>query len=273
VWDSETSDVVIRGGERQMPHTHISDNLPCMDRRIYVHDEAFRCGCDRASSEWTDELVPALAACQAWRIAYHHVSGATEIGMVDQDAARAVLRELRPRLMDVLDRALRNTGVRAINSGREGNRITRMLREDESINATCFDSGYWTFATGSEAAERMYGDHEPLRQLASRVANGDGPEDLTLLRGNSVCYPCSTSAVRDMEPWARWPWTPPSSEEWQQSVRAHRRAVGETVYLVITEHPWQGTKPVDQRRLGADVYRAIAGRSLTSGMEAGRQDA
>jgi hypothetical protein len=62
----------------------------------------------------------------------------------------------------------------------------RLIEQDEQIIASCSDSGYYTFATGLGASDRMFADDEPIPSLQKSLNRGDGPPDLTMIRGNSL---------------------------------------------------------------------------------------
>jgi hypothetical protein len=55
-----------------------------------------------------------------------------------------------------------------------------VLRPGEEIVDTCFQDDYYTFATGPEAAKRMFRDRVPMGKLKARVDSGKEP-DLTII--------------------------------------------------------------------------------------------
>ncbi|MEM1009895.1 MAG: hypothetical protein AAGJ35_12935 [Myxococcota bacterium] len=66
-----------------------------------------------------------------------------------------------------------------------------VLRANEEIVASCFDDNYYTFATSSDAANRMYEDNEPIKNLRRMLEEEPSHElvaDLTLVRGNRLLW-------------------------------------------------------------------------------------
>ncbi|MDX3579190.1 hypothetical protein [Streptomyces sp. FL07-04A] len=61
-----------------------------------------------------------------------------------------------------------------------------MLSADENIVASCAEAGYYTYATSRSAANRMFADDVPLKELRQQAVTGSAPGDLTLIHGRSL---------------------------------------------------------------------------------------
>ncbi|MFE7797714.1 hypothetical protein [Nocardia sp. NPDC057440] len=69
---------------------------------------------------------------------------------------------------------------------RDRGAVWPVLQPEEGVIATCTEAGYYTFATGEAAAERMFADHVPMGELQQLLAAGRGPGDLTIIKGRSL---------------------------------------------------------------------------------------
>lgn len=69
--------------------------------------------------------------------------------------------------------------------------VRGILEESEVVSATCYEAGYYTYATGVSAAARMYADRQALRVLRAKFAQNslsDDGDDLTVIRGWSLLF-------------------------------------------------------------------------------------
>lgn len=148
-------------------------------KRLYIHDYSFQ-SVSPFALETRDRVTRGLMCGKVMRIVDHHLEGAGEIGLIAPNEVQRVQNHLRRRLYGDLGDLLK-TLVLSIRA--EG---PALLMPGDSVVATCFDSGYWTFATSSSAASRMFADNEPLRRLYREVVARTGPSDLTMIRGRCL---------------------------------------------------------------------------------------
>jgi hypothetical protein len=176
-------------------------------RRLYVHDESFRVLTGDPGAE-PSEVATSLAGAKAMRVAEHHLDSAASVGVLDRQTARAAIESLAPALYGPITQLLRATVEFASPVRDRGPRS--LLGPFEQVVSSCFDSGYWTFATTPLAADRMHADHAPLRGLYAEHRAGTGPSDLTMIRGPrlrataSVGPVSSRLAVESSLPLAAW---------------------------------------------------------------------
>ncbi len=152
-------------------------------RRIYIHQHSFRY-LALQSNEVAAEVLAALAAVKAGRLVFHHlVDAGAELGLLSADVASNARRLIRTNLYSRMTTLLRSTGYRS-RYPPAFHAFSPVLDETESVVASCAESGYMTYATSAKAAERMYADSVSLAQLSRAAARGEGPADLTILRGS-----------------------------------------------------------------------------------------
>jgi hypothetical protein len=63
-----------------------------------------------------------------------------------------------------------------------------VLAPRESIVASCFEAGYYTFATGIDASKRMFAETGSLHAERAAIRRGAGPTDLELINGQSLAW-------------------------------------------------------------------------------------
>jgi hypothetical protein len=149
-------------------------------RRIYVHEFSFQQLAARCPSH-RHQILVSLASAWTKRIVGHHLEAASDIGAVDQRAAQEISDFLHQWWASQTAQLFRRIAHRLPSGERRP-----LLTQDEDLVATCFESGYYTFATSALAAQRMFDDHEPLHELYASLSSGNGPEDLEMIRGDRL---------------------------------------------------------------------------------------
>lgn len=160
-------------------------------RRVYVHAHSLKqvCLSDRKAGE---EIIAAMIGVGVKKRLFNRLvqDGQLLLGL-DEDA----LVPVRTRITDLdgtnLSRTLKRVRVQPVLNGRTRQHTpwVPLIGPHEEVAASCFDDNYYTFATDWPAAERMYADHVPIKELRRLIA--EAPEDprvddLTLVRGNRL---------------------------------------------------------------------------------------
>lgn len=163
----------------------MSRPTPTSGRRIYVHQDSLA-HVAQANLTLASQVTFALHATTVLKSINHHVSDqGVQLGLVRSSYARSLQDSARRAWGDPMTRLLRGLVYRPADPSRWGE-VDLVLGLAESVVATCSDSGYLTFATDEAAADRMFADHQPLRELATSVNSGSGPADLTMVRGRNL---------------------------------------------------------------------------------------
>jgi hypothetical protein len=158
-----------------------SRNQPAAGRRIYVHQHALRF-LATADEGLCGRLCASLADVRATKMIHHQTEMALELGLI----SRRLAEELNQLFgWGQLTDLFREIIYRPAFPKRPAQAIA-LLGPDEQIIASCSEAGYYTFATGDLAAERMFADHEPIPSLQRSLSAGAGPHDLTMLRGRCL---------------------------------------------------------------------------------------
>jgi hypothetical protein len=158
-------------------------------RRIYIHEHSFTILAATGPDERT-AVASLLAESWIFRIALHHISSNQLIGALTTREEEVATEALRARY-----RAVSTPILAAILFKAPGRRPTPLIDKDERVHATCFDSGYYTFATDQASACRMYADAVPLRHLYSAYSQGAGEPDLTMGRGRCLAWSGTVSTA------------------------------------------------------------------------------
>ncbi len=152
-------------------------------RRIYVHEDSFR----HLAFQGKDSavLVYRMAAqVSLLKIIYHQVlEDGVHLGNVSKRAAERLVGLLEEKWSDAASRTLKE--LRYV-FARVEESSEPVLNVDESIAATCYFDRYYTFATGPEAAERMYRDQSSIPEILRKKESGLDYQDLVLIRGASL---------------------------------------------------------------------------------------
>lgn len=154
-------------------------------RRIYIHTYSL-CALarqDRPMALWVTQV---LARIRAARIVQHHlIDQASHLGILSADISLKIHSFCSPAWAAELTQLLRAVGYRP-SVPRDRSAFLRVLDQEEEAVMSCYDQGYYTFATSESAAERMFSDVEPISQLAASLKAGTGPKDLVLIRGQCL---------------------------------------------------------------------------------------
>jgi hypothetical protein len=150
-------------------------------RRFYVHGESI------AEMAATNETWAWLASCafanaSTARVVGHHAQNSIELGLMRPEVADRLTNPVKSTRNKQLRDLLKITGHKP-NIPYRPEPILPLLLPGEDIEATCWADGYYTFATGPGAAERMFADEVPMRALRRSIGAGEGPHDLTIVSG------------------------------------------------------------------------------------------
>lgn len=157
-------------------------SYPADGRRIYLHNYSLRC-LARHSVDLAEQLTSLLAEVRAAKIVHHHVVElGVELGLVREPVADQFFQSEWKAKLSAFFRSL---GYRP-SFPADKSLFLRLIDPGEQIIASCSDSGYYTFATGVSASDRMFADDVPIPTLQKSLNRGDGPADLTMIRGNSL---------------------------------------------------------------------------------------
>jgi hypothetical protein len=184
-------------------------------RRLYIHQYSLTSVILEGGPSAAALIVGGLARTAVTKIVHHNVvADGVALGLIDNSLATEIDQRMAETSEGVLTAGLRSLSLRGHRAGRR--RGSSLLSPDEVVVASCMDSGYFTFATGREAAVRMYADTCALRPLRGAVNQGRGPDDLHVIKGRSLRFTPSGSigphltleqawqgAVRDAERSAR----------------------------------------------------------------------
>jgi hypothetical protein len=156
-----------------------------LGRRIYIHKMTFRSLAlqRRDSAEW---VTKALASIRAARVVRHHLMDqAMNYGLLDSRISNEAYRPFEHTWKNDFTALLRAVGYRP-SVPRNRSLFRPVLEVDEQVIASCYDEGYYTFATTEAAAERMFSDSEPISLLNRTLSVGSGPCDLVIIRGRCL---------------------------------------------------------------------------------------
>lgn len=154
--------------------------MPADGRRIYIHREALG---DMARQDRRQAFATsrALAEIRLAKIVHHHlVDNGVDIGAVRAATANIILPITVGTRQTGVTNFLRDVTYVPKLPWKEDARLP-VLSPDEKVVDTCFQDGYYTFATGPGAAERMFEDRVPMPELKLSLAAGQGPGDLTII--------------------------------------------------------------------------------------------
>lgn len=244
-----------------------SERGPDGGRRLYVHDDSLRYLVGAGAP--ADAVIMALASARAMRVASHFLDTACEIRLVQPETAQATLASLGDALYapitQVLAQIWRLPGN--ILSSRTRPLLAPLLSPRDRVVASCFASGYWTFATSIEAGWRMYADDDSFGVALSSSAIDKAMADLTIVRGRQISWGDSPvipqkKALREEIPVTEWR-------------RRHNAAAGEVSFLVqrLIEEQLRatgeeaGTLAVDVSRCVARLWLPVLGASSSASVQ------
>jgi hypothetical protein len=153
-------------------------------RRIYIHEYSFQ-ALARTSEAAARLVFSTLATVIVDKIAYHHLDQANDLGIVSHNCGDHLCEAMGRAADDDLSTALQQIVFRPAGPA-ERHGAYPLLLKHEQIVATCFEAGYYTFATGKQAADEMYAETGSLRAERAQLRAGHGPDDLTLIKGDSL---------------------------------------------------------------------------------------
>lgn len=162
------------------------DLVEAVGRRIYIHEQALAhlASRGRQAAEMVFSTVARIAVIKA---IHHQVSqDGVMLGLISEEKAAEILEAFESEWSDVATACLRGMGSANPNEDRE---IAPLLRDDESVVATCYFSNYYTFATGQEMAEKMYRDESSVAEIRQQMLSGTDYQDLSLISGGKGLLP------------------------------------------------------------------------------------
>ena len=149
-------------------------------RRVYIHKGAFEDVATRSKRSAYD-TSRVLAKVRLAKAVHHHlVDNGVELGAVRSEVVDAILPLTVGERSGDVSRYLRRLTYTPKLPWREYPRLPVLL-PDEEVADTCYQDGFYTFATGPGAAERMFEDRVPMPELKESIASGKGPDDLTII--------------------------------------------------------------------------------------------
>jgi len=160
-------------------------------RRVYIHAHSLKqiCLSDRRAGE---EILSAMIGVGVKKRLFNRL---VQDGQILLGLPEDILAPVQQRIGSLDGTSLSNTLKRLhyfpATNGKTLNAVSAvaLFNADEEVVASCFDDNYYTFATDRAAADRMYADHVPIKDLRRLLAEApDDPRvfDLTLVRGNRL---------------------------------------------------------------------------------------
>ncbi|MCC7347800.1 MAG: hypothetical protein IT538_10435 [Variibacter sp.] len=156
-------------------------------RRIYMHVLTFRWLAATRPERAVAVVSPLLAASALKRVHHLMQDELLPLRHLTPQAARRVQEMLGSRYGKVLTGLLGTLGWAPRDPKRRYD-ILPVLAEGEQICASCFDGGYYTFATTEDAARRMFADAVPMRSLRAQAGRGGTDQELTIISGRAVVW-------------------------------------------------------------------------------------
>jgi len=203
-------------------------------RRVYVHAHSLKqvCLSDRKAGE---EIIAAMIGVGVRKRLFNRLvqDGQMLLGLDEE-----TLVPVRMRIGDLdgtnLSRTLRRVRYQPVLNGktRQDTPWIPLFDTGEEVVASCFDDNYYTFATDWDAADRMYADHVPIKELRHLMAQQPADPrvaDLTLVRGNRL----TLTAIEPPNPAERAPHserlTPRDLQHVAQSAQGKVSALAESL--------------------------------------------
>lgn len=149
-----------------------------MGRRLYIHRNSFDF-LSHQDVEICNAVEGALGRVRVMKLIRHYCyDNWIPLGLIakqDAEMAEGPFHDAFENLTKLLREVDHETVA--------GGCVVRVLDNGDAIVSSCYEGGYFTFATDPASAEAMYEDHVPLAELWSDVRVGSGPTDLTMTRG------------------------------------------------------------------------------------------
>ncbi|HYI61040.1 MAG TPA: hypothetical protein VEW93_04465 [Acidimicrobiales bacterium] len=157
-------------------------------RRLYVHEDAFKALITDCPDQ-REATLRALGLALASRVAGHHLIDAGEaVGLVPDRAFSAEVGTLAAAATAALTELFRGVALSPVDPARYGSTVP-LLAPEEAVVAHCWESGYFTFATGDEAARVMFAEVGSLRQLRRALRRDPAiAADLELVSGQHSLF-------------------------------------------------------------------------------------
>ncbi len=161
------------------------------ERRFYIHEDSFSALISRHPSI-AEPVGRALAAAVASRVVRHHlIDSGEDLGLVDPGTfsglAARLEQQATARLTDLFHGL-----VFAPAEPEQHMSTAAVLAPEERVDALCWESGYFTFATGPTAAQIMFEETGSLRALRKAVREDPAcATNLNLITGRRSLFPRS----------------------------------------------------------------------------------
>jgi hypothetical protein len=159
---------------------------PLAGRRLYVHERSLhrlafvsRCA--------AHDVYTCLARISVLKTIHHQVRhDGVCLGLIAAGPAERVLERLRDTWSDRISRWFHRIRVWARRRPGSPRAAEPLLRPAEAVVASCYFAGYYTFATGCYAADRMYRDQRDIAELRRRLVERSSEGDLALVSGRLI---------------------------------------------------------------------------------------
>jgi|GEM_PF-5054422 len=243
----------------------IVDREATSGRRIYVHQDSFIDLASR-SRESAHFIFSSLALTNATKIAHHHLGDAVDLGILSEGASRGIMRALEAGSTDRLTDMMHRIGYR---SPERYNDFFPLLGEDERIVSSCSESGYFTYATGEGASERMFAEKGSLRQERSDIRSGTGPDDVTMIKGRVLALldpnlPTGPDTARSYFPKGNGSATVDVSELDEIKGDVRTRVLSDLASTIRSAYPWDADNE-EHARILQDLFASVT-IGLTKGI-------
>jgi len=155
---------------------------PLAGRRLYIHERSFQqLALGSHGTAW--DVYTCLARISVLKTIHHQVRhDGVCLGLIAEGSAESVLEHLRTAWSTRISSWFRRLSVRT-RRPRLLPAPGSLLRLGESVVASCYFAGYYTFATGCRAADLMYRDQRGIAELRRRLAARLDPGELVLISG------------------------------------------------------------------------------------------
>jgi hypothetical protein len=164
-------------------------------RRVYIHARSFLWLAAAVPGRAGEVFGPILAASALKRLHHALQDEAPVLLGPERSQAGAVHRLAAASCGRSLTALLRQLGTTSRHPRRRYG-VYPLLGPGEKIEASCFDGGYYTFATTPAAARLMYADSVPMRHLRALHGLSDASEELTVVSGRSLVFLRSGGSLR-----------------------------------------------------------------------------
>jgi hypothetical protein len=155
-----------------------------MGRRIYIHQHTFRNLIERETAA-AHVVFNALLRTKIAKMVHRYiVEDGVAFGLVETGRAIEIDAKIKRGFEPSLTRALQQLGYRSP-MPQDRNAIKAVLDVCEEVVASCYEDGYFTFATSDSAASIMYDDKEKMSALRQKVNQGLS-EGLTIIKGRNL---------------------------------------------------------------------------------------